>query len=231
MATEKDNVHKDHRKRMRAEALKSFDSFNDVSLLEFLLFYVIPRKDTNELAHELLNAFGSIAGVLDAEVHELTKFKGITENGALLLKAIMPIAARYGDNKYKEGYKFKNVDEIGDFLMGKYLHLKNETFGVLCLDGVGKLKAFELLSEGTAAMVGVTFREIASVVFKYNAPCVIIVHNHFETAVPSDEDIEMTISLKASLANLGTNLLDHIIVSGDDYVSMRQSAEFASIFK
>lgn len=88
MATEKDNVHKDHRKRMRAEALKNFDSFNDVRLLEFLLFYVIPRKDTNGIAHALLNKFGSIAGVLDAEVHELTTVSGITENGALLLKKL-----------------------------------------------------------------------------------------------------------------------------------------------
>ncbi len=231
MANDKENVHKDHRKRMREEALKGFDSFNDVRLLEFLLFYVIPRKDTNEVAHTLLNKFGSIAGVLDAEVHELTTVSGITENGAALFKAIMPIATRYGDNKYKEGYKFKNVDEIGDFLMGKYLPLKNETFGVLCLDAAGKLKAFEFLNEGTSAMVGVTFREIASVVFKYNVPFVMIVHNHFETAIPSKEDVEMTISLKASLANLGTSLLDHIIVSGDDYISMRQSAEFASIFK
>ena len=231
MADKKENPHKGHRKRMREEALKGFDSFNDVRFLEFLLFYAIPQKDTNELAHELLSAFGSIAGVLDAEVHELVKFKGITKNGALLLKSIMPMAARYGKRKYKENHKFKNIDEIGDYLMGKYMGLKYETFGVLCLDAAGKLKHFEFLNEGTSAMVGVTFREIAAIVFRYNAPCVVIVHNHFETALPSKEDIEMTKAVKASLDSLGTTLLDHIIVSGDDYISMRQTAELASIFK
>ncbi|MBO5359196.1 MAG: RadC family protein [Clostridia bacterium] len=231
MADKKENPHKGHRKRMREEALKGFDSFNDVRLLEFLLFYVIPQKDTNELAHELLSAFGSVAGVLDADVHELIKFKGITEKGALLLKCVMPMATRYGKSKYKDNHKFKNIDEIGDYLMVKYQGLKHETFGVLCLDAAGKLKKFEFLNEGNAATVGVSFREIASVVFKHNAPCVVIVHNHFETALPSKEDIEMTKAVKASLNSLGTTLLDHIIVSGDDYISMRQTAEFASIFK
>lgn len=231
MADKKENPHMDHRKRMRDEALNGFDSFNDVRLLEFLLFYIIPRKDTNELAHELLREFGSIAGVLDADVHELTKFNGITEKGALLLKAIMPLAARYGDRKYKTNYKFKNIDEIGDYLMGKYKGLKFETFGVLCLDAAGKLKKFEFLNEGNATAVAVSFREIAAAVFRHNAACVVIVHNHFENAVPSKEDIEMTMSVKASLESLGTTLLDHIIVSGDDYVSMRQSAQFMSIFK
>ena len=109
---------------------------------------------------------------------------------------------------------------------------KNETFAIICLDAKGKLKRFEMLNDGTEDMVDITWREIASVVLKHNASYVIISHNHTSgNALPSESDIQMTISLRSSLTQLGTRLLDHIIVAGNDYISMRQSAEFAEIFK
>lgn len=234
MPSENKNPHKGHRQRMREEVMSqnNFDVLQDHRLLELLLFGAIPRKDTNVIAHELLEEFDSIAGVLDAEVHDLAAVKGMTQNAAILIKTVMPLARRYKNNKFKEGYKFANIDEVGDFLIQKYLGHKNETFAITCLDAAGKFISFEMVNEGVADSVNVTLREVAACVLKHNAQWVIISHNHnIDNALPSDADIKMTMELQKSLAQLDIRLLDHIIVSGNDYISMRQSAEFVSIFK
>ena len=233
MASGKENLHQGHRKRMREAVIcqNDFNVLHDHQLLEVLLFYGIPRRDTNPIAHELLNTFGSIAGVLDAEIHDLAAVKGMTENAAFLIKTVLPIARRYQDNKYSSGYKFANMDEVGEYLIKKYFAIKNETFGVLCLDNVGGFAGFEFVGQGTSDVVGVSVREIVAAALKRNAPCVIAVHNHFGSAMPSREDIDMTVYLRDALAPLGIRLLDHMIIAGDDYISMRQSAEFTSIFK
>ncbi len=234
MPTDKKNPHQGHRQRMREEVMNqnNFDALQDHRLLELLLFGAIPRKDTNVIAHELLEEFGSIAGVLDADVHNLAEVKGMTQNAAILIKTVMPLARRYKNSKFKEGSKFANIDAVGDYLIEKHLGHKNETFAITCLDAAGKFLACEVVNEGVADSVNVTFREIAACVLKHNAQWVIISHNHnIDNALPSDADIKMTIELKKSLAQLDIRLLDHIIVSGNDYISMRQSAEYVSIFK
>ncbi len=234
MPTNEKNPHEGHRQRMREEVMRQndFDALADHRLLELMLFGAIPRKDTNVIAHALLDEFGSIAGVLDAEVHDLAAVKGMTQNAAILIKTVLPVARRYKNNKFKEGYVFKNIDEVGDFLIQKHLGHKNETFAITCLDAAGKFLACDIVNEGVADSVDVTFREVAACVLKHNAQWVVISHNHnVNNALPSEADIKMTIELQKSLAQLDIRLLDHIIVSGNDYISMRQSAEFASIFK
>lgn len=228
------NVHIGHRQRLRDEvsSQNQFDVLPDHRILELLLFYGIPRKDTNPIAHELINKFGSLTGVIDASYDDLASTKGMTKNAATLIKTIMPIARRYQNDKYKPNYIFKNIDEIGDYLIDKFLGRENETFAVVCLDTAGKLLNFNLLNQGMGDTVGITWRDIATVVLNQNAPCVIIAHNHTSgNALPSEADLEMTRVLKKSLAQLGTRLLDHIIVAGDDYVSLAQSADYVAIFK
>lgn len=234
MPDKKKNPHKDHRKRMREEIMRqnNFDALEKHRLLELLLFGAIPRKDTNEIAHELLETFGSVAGVLDAEVHDLAAVKGMTQNAAIHLKTVMPLARHYQEDKFKKGYKFQNIDEMGSYLIKKHLGKKNETLAITCLDSLGKFIACEIVNEGSAASVDITFRDIAACVLKHNAQWVIVSHNHSTaTALPSEEDITMTIELRKSLSQLNVQLLDHIIISGDDYISMRQTAKLASIFK
>lgn len=234
MTEKKPNPHKDHRKRMRDEVMRQndFDSLEPHRLLELFLFQGIPQKDTNAIAHALLDEFGSVAGVLDAEVEDLVKIKGMTQNSAIHLKTVMPLARRYQDYKYKKGYAFKNIDDMGEYLIRKHLGNKNETIIVTCLDAAGKLIVSEKINEGGADSVDVGLRDIVARIFKHNAPCVIISHNHNgSNALPSREDIEMTIELNSALNQLQIRLLDHIIVAGDDYISMRQSAEYTSIFK
>lgn len=117
-----ENIHKGHRERVKKEFLSNGFSEDtpDHKILELILFYTVPQKDTNPLAHELINKFGSLAGVFDAPVSEIIKIKGISENSAVLFKMFLPIARRYFSQKRGETPNFTNVIAIGNFLNEKY---------------------------------------------------------------------------------------------------------------
>lgn len=227
------NLHEEHRKRVRKEFLEH--GFNDDvaahKLLEMLLFFSIPRRDTNEIAHLLLDEFGSISGVFEAEISDLLKVKGIGENSAALIKLILPLLRRYQSEKVSLKHKYTNMDEIFDFLIKKYFGYKSEVFMVTCFDNDGYMISCDKIGEGDMSSVGVSLREIVQVVLKRNAACVVISHNHTSgNALPSTADIEMTKSIKVALQHIGVKLLDHVIVVADDCVSMAQSRNFKDIF-
>lgn len=233
MQNEKENPHSGHRQRMREEILKQndFDALQEHRLLELLLFSAIPRKDTNPIAHALIKEFKSIAGVLDADVKDLAAVKGMTVNAAIMIKTIMPLARRYQDCKFEKGHSFQNIDEMGNYLIQKHLGNKNETFIVTCLDSAGKLIQSEKLNIGSSNSVDIKLRDVVACAFKHNSPCVIVSHNHIgESVLPSKEDIQMTIELSRLLAQLQITLLDHIIVAGNKYLSLRQDEEYSVIF-
>lgn len=230
----KKNPHEHHRKRVKQEFLAhGFNSQTpEHKVLELLLFFCIPRIDTNEIAHDMINKFGSIAGVLDAPVEELVKFKGITENNVALLKLIMPVANYYRKTVHKKNFGFKNHSEIGKFLLDCYLGETEEKLGILSLDGAVRFLSFEFIATGDISSVGVSTRNIIEHVLKTGATGVIMVHNHpGGIALPSPTDIQITEMVAAALSHIGVHLADHIIIADDDYVSMLMSHQFEYIFK
>jgi DNA repair protein RadC len=229
-----DNLHAGHRKRMKQEALKQDfpDSMPDHKILEMLLFYGIPRKDTNGLAHALLNKFGSIRGVVEASPESLYEVKGMTENAVALIKLIMPITRRYEmECKMEPDRKFGSIDAIGEFLSKKHMGYGVETFAVTTFKLGGEMISCDILSKGDMTSVSLTAKAIVENILKHKAPCAIISHNHISrTAVPSKADIDLTINLRETLLRLGVNLLDHIIIADNDFVSLAQSGDYASLF-
>lgn len=228
------NPHEGHRKRLRRELLEQdfADSIEAHKILELLLFYGIPRKDTNEIAHELINKFGSFHAVFEADISDLLQVKGMTENAATLIKLLLPISRRYHTDKYKSRYKFSTFNDVGDFLKEMHSGYREEVFMVTTMKNNGEKIACDIISKGDMSSVALSVKAIVQVVLKHNAPCVVISHNHTsKNALPSKPDIEMTQNLKYMLEQLGVKLLDHIIVAGDDYVSMAQSSQYSSIFK
>lgn len=230
-----ENIHEGHRKRLRKKLIELdfHDKIDDHIMLETLLFYAIPRRDTNVIAHSLLNKFGSIYGVFEADAFELMQVDGINENAATLIKLMLPLFRRYYNNKYTDKkQRFQSIDQIGEYLMNKHSGYKDEIFILSSFTSEGVLISSNILSKGDASTVNVSIKEIVKTALNHNAPCVIISHNHFSgNALPSNNDIEMTQKLKDALELLGIKLLDHIIVAGNDFISMAQSREYFSIFR
>ena len=227
------DLHKKHRERVREEFLEQgfTDNTPPHKMLELLLFYSIPRVDTNAIAHNLLNEFGSLSGVLEAEVCELMRVEGIGEKSAILIKLILPLLRQYQNDKNKIKLKFSNLDQACKYLIYRYFGFKTEVFSVISFNSEGDMLAFDKISEGNITSVGVPIRDLIQVLLKRGAASVIIAHNHLSgNALPSKADAEMTKSLKITLAQVGIKLLDHVIVSGDDAISMLQSENYKDIF-
>ncbi len=229
-----ENIHSEHRKRVRKELLAhGFDIETPPhKILEMLLFYSIPRKDTNEIAHELINKFGSIEAVLKARPEELVKISGVGENTVAQFKLILTIVQRFLEDRQAKVKKFGNAEEVYQYLLGKYFNCNKEMIGITSLNNNGKLLGFDVVGEGDIASVGVSIREIVEIVIKRNATSVILSHNHpGASALPSLEDIVATERLYKALADMRVILLDHIIIAENDFVSFNQTEQLKYIFK
>ena len=219
------SIHDGHRQRMkdrfRAEGL---DHFSDIQVLELLLFYCIPRKDTNPIAHALLDRFGSISQVLDAPIGELAKVPGVGESAATFLSLTTAVGRYYQVDRAMNVEILTNIDQCGRYLVPFFYGRRNETVFLLCLDAKCKVLCCKELGEGSVNSAGVPIRRIVEAALGVNATSVILAHNHPSgIAVPSGEDVQTTQRVSAALSTVDIVLVDHIIVADDDYVSMVQS--------
>lgn len=148
--TEKKNIHKDHRQRVRDSYLKTgIDAMADHNILELLLFYCIPLKDTNPIAHELIEKYHDLNGVLDAPIKELEKINGIGENAAVMIKLIRDICSKYHDNAINNKVNLASAERLYDFIRMKYLGETREIVYMLSLDAHGRLKHCIKVTDGT----------------------------------------------------------------------------------
>ena len=220
--------HINHRQRVREAFRKSgCENMGDRNLLELLLFYAIPRKDTNQIACELLKKYGSLEAVLNAPYDELTGAPGMGESSALLLTVLPEICKRYSEKKYQPA----EIDDIEKLIAGKLTDKSNENLLMVCLDAVDRVIDVTLLAEGNGESVTVDKRKILETAFERNADSVILAHNHpFGEAAPSKEDIELTRETALLLAQTGIRLKDHFIVAGNDILSLAQTEKFKPLF-
>ena len=218
------SIHDGHRQRLKDRFLREgLDGFTDVQVLELLLFYVIPRKDTNPIAHALLERFGSLARVLDASVVKLTEVDGISENGATFLKLVREIERRYALSQGEE-IILNTIDDCCEYLSRFFKGKKNETVFLLSLDAKLKMLSCREVGEGSVNYASVPIRRVVEMALDDGATSVILAHNHPSgLAVPSTDDIVTTRRLAMALSAVEIQLVDHIVVADDDYVSMVQS--------
>jgi len=219
------SIHDGHRQRLKERFLKQgLDGFTDIQVLELLLFYALPRRDTNPIAHELLKKFGSVRQVLEAPVERLTEVEYITENAAVLLKLAPAMLRYYQVDKVKEDMPLVTIQACGDYLKHFFLGRKNETVFLLCLDAKCKVLACREVGEGSVNSANVPIRRVVEIALAEGASTVILAHNHPSgIAIPSGEDLATTRRLYAALSTVDVILADHIVVADDDYVSMVQS--------
>ena len=216
-------IHDGHRANMRRRFLANeLDGFASHEALELLLYYAIPRRDTNAIAHALMERYGSLSGVLFAPVEDLQKVDGVGENTALLLHLVAPMfrTAMLTDKEVV----LSTPERIGEYLTLLFYGKRQEYADQLCLDQKGRLLACRELVRGASASVSVDVRLVAENAILTAASSVILAHNHPSgLALPSQEDYAFTDRAAAALNAVGIPLTDHIILADNDYVSMADS--------
>ena len=219
------SIHEGHRQRLKERFRRSgLDSFTDVQVLELALFYCIPRKDTNPIAHDLLAHFGSLSQVLEASVEELQKVKGISENAAVYLSMLTQIGRYYLVDRSQREVILPTIDKCGAYLVPYFFGRPTETVFLLCLDAKCKVLCCREVGQGSVNSAGISIRKIVETALGANATTVVMAHNHPSgLALPSAEDIHTTRRIAAALNAVEVNLADHIVVADGDYVSMAQS--------
>lgn len=219
------SIHKEHRQRMRERFLaEGLDHFTEYQVLELMLFYVIPRRDTNPIAHALIDRFGSLSQVLEAPVEELEKVDGIGPNAALLLNLITAAARYYAVNRTEKQKILRTIEDCGDYLKSFFVGRRSEMVYLLCLDAKCKVLGCREVGEGSVNSANVPLRRVVEIALGLNASSVVLAHNHPSgLALPSGEDIATTQRVAAALSAVDVHLVDHIIVADDDFVSLVQT--------
>jgi DNA repair protein RadC len=219
------SIHEGHRQHMKERFLREgLDNFTEVQVLELLLFYVIPRKDTNPIAHRLIDRFGSLSQVLEAPVEELEKVDGIGPNAAMLLSLITAVARVYMVNRTEKQKILNSIEECGRYLKSFFIGRRVEMVYLLCLDAKCKVLSCREVGEGSVNSANVPIRRIVELALSQNASSVVLAHNHPSgVAIPSAEDVSTTRRVAAALSTVDIPLVDHIIVADDDFVSLVQS--------
>lgn len=221
--------HNGHRERMRDRFLNNgLDGFAEHEALEMLLYYCVPRSDTNLLAHRLIEEFGALPQVFEATVPDLMRIEGVGKNVATAI-AFFASFCRYYYVKQaqEEGKALKSVEECGRYLAPRFMGRRNEVVYMLCLDGKAKVLCCKMVGEGSVNSAGVPVRRIVEIALGANATSVILAHNHPSgIAVPSGDDVHTTLSVAKALRTVDVALQDHIVFSNADYVSMRESGYY-----
>ena len=225
MAEKKKVIHTGHRGRVKEEfRARGIEGWPDHRVLELILFYAIPQGDVNPLAHELIDRFGSLAGVLDALPEELMKVKGMGEHSVTLLKLVPAVTGRYLEGRTGPGVIIHTTAEAGHVLAPYFYGARNEMVYVLCLDAKEKLLGVRKLSEGNIGSSDVTIRRVAEECMALRASYCYLAHNHVSgVALPSPEDMNTTSVVRTALAPLGIRLVDHLVFVDGDLVSIRES--------
>ncbi len=219
------SIHDGHRERLKERFLQEgLDHFQENQVLELLLFYCIPRKDTNEIAHNLLNRFGSLWQVLSAPVEELQKVPGVGKSAAVFLSFANDFVRYYRVNQVSNLEILPSIESCGNYLLPKFAGRRNETVFLLCLDAKCKVLCCRELGEGSVNSAAIPIRKIVEMALGINATSVVLAHNHPSgLAIPSGEDVQTTKRLAAALQTVEITLADHLIVADSEYVSLVQS--------
>ena len=232
VATEKNN-HKGHRKRLKKRFKENgLDGFELHNALELFLFFSIPQGDTNNIAHNLLDQFGSLSAMFEAPIEALTKVKGVGEHTALMFKLFLEMDRLYHADKNRTMVTINNSADMGKYFLPKFIGRNEEVVFTMCLDNHCRVLGCDIVAKGTIDSAPITIRCIAEAAMKYNCVNVVIAHNHPKgLPLASPEDVITTDAINYALKLLGIHMLDHIIVARERYTSMAESGQITDLWK
>jgi len=214
-----------HRQRIKTKYEKSgLNGWLDYEVLELVLSYSIPRKDTKSIARELLLRFKSINGVLDADNRDLQSINGISKHTVLFLNLLKDVSVLYMEERMFRRDLLSSPQVVYDYLKVSLKGLMDEGFKMLFLDNRNQLIAMETLKNGTVNQAIVFPRKIVERALYHHAVGVLIAHNHPSGSLePSQEDQDVTKDIREALKTVDITLLDHIIIGGNEFFSFKEN--------
>lgn len=215
----KENMHAGHRERMRNSVdVGGLSCLSDIQTLEYILFFSIPRGDTNSIAHHLLDKFVSLERVLEASKEELMTVEGVGEKSALLISSYLPIFRRYQMKCLQpQKIEFNTTDKILTFMKNECLGNQVEQSYAMYLNQSRKLIKLVPFSKGTYNKTQIFVDQVVKEAITLNARYVIVAHNHTAgTTYPSEADSETATSIYNALALVQKDLMDFVIVDHFD---------------
>lgn len=220
----KESLHDGHRKRLKKRFLdEGLKNFEDHEILQLILFYAIPIKDTNELAHILIDKYGSLSKVIEADPKDLVRIDGISEHSAILLNLLPQFYIRYKTDRGKEKTCLDSSKKAGEFIRNLYYGISYEVVYILCLDAQYNLIHYEILHEGTIDEALIYPRLAVESALRHKALSIILSHNHpGGTPVISQADIAATKKISNALNAIDIEIMDHVIIAGDRYISFKE---------
>ena len=154
-------IHDGHREKMRRRFLETgLEGFADHEALELLLYYAIPRRDTNPIAHALMERYDSLSGVLNAPVEDLEKVEGIGESAAILLSLVSRLSRKARIADASQETILNSSERAGAYLLERFAGERRELVFLLCLDRKGRLLACKRLAEGDVASADLNIRKV-----------------------------------------------------------------------
>lgn len=224
----KKNVHEGHRKRLRENVLKSgLENMQEHQVLEYVLSFVMPRKDTNVIAHNLIKKFGSFRGVLNSSPKELETVDGIGNVLAVYLSTLKDVISYYNKSETKNNHKVFNSFDTAEFFRKLFINSHREEFYVACVNNNKQIKHYEKLALGTDTNVTVQIKDVLNVLNKNLCTYFFVCHNHpHGKSAPSASDITFTKNLYISARLAGYMLIDHLIIGELCFFSFRDEGLF-----
>ena len=228
-----ENLHKNHRKRLRATALRvGLNNLPEHQLLEYVLSFAMPRIDVNPLAHKLINKFGSFPKVLNASIDELKSVDGIGEILSQYLTSFKPIFNIMQNFDSNPKTKLSSPFETSQYFISKLGQLDHEEVLLASVDSKNKIVSLDKIGKGNDISAAVSTQEIYKLLGHHRCTNFVLAHNHPNaTAVPSLHDDLFTKNLYVGAKLAGFRLCDHVIVSGDKYYSYAENGVFSEYDK
>lgn len=217
------NHHKGHRQRVKEKFMKfGLDCFSEHEIMELLLFYAIPQKDTNELAHKLIYEFKNIARVFDATPEKLKDF-GLSDNAISFIKLLPATCAKYVQERSEINEFSLSYDDIITELSKHFIDKNDENIAVLLADSGGRLITSEIVSKGTLKSASFDIKKLIEIAIKNRAASVVIAHNHpSDYVIPSTADLKVTSKIKTALESININFIDHLVYSRSEVFSIEK---------
>ncbi len=222
------NPNEGHRARMRRRFREEggFDSFSEHEVLELLLTYATPRRDTKKEVKALLETFGNLKGVFEARPEQLQTVEGVGELQATFLGMMLPMTRVVMKCEMTDPKQIANRRELEYFCKSLQMGRRVEGFWVICVNAQCRVLGCRMISEGSLSEVSAYPRLVMETALNYNAHSVFFCHNHpGGTCAPSTEDIASTLQLQRLLGGVGIMVLDHMIIAGANTYSMVQHGD------